>query len=833
MNRGYIKAFPTINGSFAILNCHNPICPIIIILNQMKTWLTGIFLFLSSTLLLTAQTVVEMNGKLKLVGNQLSSECGNAVQLRGMSTHGLNHFPSCAKNISFTSLKNDWNCDIVRLAMYVEETNGYLTDPTTWKIKIDNYVDQIGALGMYCLIDWHILSDGDPNKNITAAKEFWTHMSNKHKGKKHVLYEICNEPNGVSWSTIKTYANTIIPLIRANDPETVIIVGTPEWSSKPKLVVDGGPITGTNAYNVMYTFHFYAATHSYLRPEIQTAAGSIPIFATEWGLSSSTGDGTININEGKLWMDIFAGNNNGNQKISWCNWSFSDKSETSAALKVGSCDNSAWTNTTESGTQVKTWISSPAKSFTACKTIPNCKSPNLGSDVSLCGISGGITLNSGLTAATNRTFTWKNGTTTIAGNGPTISVTSAGTYTVQVDSAGCSKTDNIVVSATLPTVNLGPDAELCSSSSITLDAGVSGSGITYAWTKDSKAIGTNTKTLSISQAGTYGVTISASGCTAKTDQIVITSSLPVVANDTICKGATASITATGTGPFDWYSVASGGTSIFTGATYSPKPTANTTYYVQATPGQDYKMGPISKGDGAWDIADYSTNDKQIVINALANVSLKSLDVESQSGAQTVTINITDMSNNTIIKTVSQSVSSGQTTINIGAALTSGKKYRIDAVGTTGRLYFRSQTGAIWPQTTANIATIQANDNVTWANSWTLFFNITLSTGKACSRVPVSVIVNTCSGIEEEESILNSIKIYPNPFENGFNVSLSANNGLIQKIELCDVNGRVVEVLDKNQITEQFKMGENLTNGQYFVRIMTNNKVDVKSVIKIK
>ncbi|MBC7389186.1 MAG: cellulase family glycosylhydrolase [Opitutaceae bacterium] len=340
-----------------------------------------------------------MNGKLKLVGNQLSSECGNAVQLRGMSTHGMQWYGNCINNSAFTSLKNNWNADVVRLAMYVDE-GGYLTDPSGYKAKIDAWIDQIGALGMYCLIDWHSLNPGDPNAHTTEAKDFWNYISLKHKGKKHLLYEICNEPNGVTWGTIKNFANQIIPVIRANDPETIIIVGTPQWSGKPGDVVSGGPLTSPNAYNVMYTFHFYASSHASYRPEVQRAAGSIPIFATEWGLSDASGGGSLNMAEGQLWMDIFNGNNDGKQKISWCNWSFSDKGESSAALNSGSCAGSNWTNTTPSGTQVKTWISSPAKNFISCTSA----------SVVSCSISAPLN-NSAFNQGSNITFTSSASTT--------------------------------------------------------------------------------------------------------------------------------------------------------------------------------------------------------------------------------------------------------------------------------------------------------------------------------------------------------------------------------------------------------------------------------------
>jgi hypothetical protein len=315
-----------------------------------------------------AQSPVSINGKLKLVGTQLSSECGNPVQLRGMSSHGPQWFGKCiSKKTAIAALSTDWGSDIVRLAMYVEE-GGYLSDPATWKNWIDVAVDRIGENGMYCIIDWHILSDGDPFTNLAASKDFWAYMSAKHGSKKHVMYEICNEPNGVQWPRIKAYADTIIPIIRANDPDKIIIVGTPSWSGSPLSVV-GNELTGVNAFNVMYSFHFYAASHAWMLPNIKQAIGSIPIFCTEWGTSSSSGNGSINTQVTDQFMDVFGGNNPSGNIISWCNWSFSDASETSAALIDGSCSDATWNNTTPSGTKVKSLINTPDR-FAPCDGSP-------------------------------------------------------------------------------------------------------------------------------------------------------------------------------------------------------------------------------------------------------------------------------------------------------------------------------------------------------------------------------------------------------------------------------------------------------------------------------
>ncbi|MES2731397.1 MAG: cellulase family glycosylhydrolase [Bacteroidota bacterium] len=321
------------------------------------------FLILSTSLFAQypAGSPAAINGKLKLVGNQLSNECGNAVQLRGMSTHGPQWFPNCYTTSALDALVNDWKIDVFRVAMYVQE-GGYVNDPTRWKGWIDNMVDECGRRGIYCLIDWHVLNPGDPWANITESRDFWTYMATKHGSEKHVLYEIANEPNGVDWPRVKSYAEDIIPRIRAIDPNTIIIVGTPTWSQD----VDVAANSPLNFSNLMYTLHFYSGTHTeWLRGKANTALSKgLALFVTEFGTSQASGDGGPYLDETQLWMDWMA-----NNKISWANWSFADKSEVSAALNPGACGTN-WNNTSPSGTFIKQHIISPADNF-VCNNIPN------------------------------------------------------------------------------------------------------------------------------------------------------------------------------------------------------------------------------------------------------------------------------------------------------------------------------------------------------------------------------------------------------------------------------------------------------------------------------
>lgn len=232
-----------------------------------------------------------MYGSLLVNGTTLCSAADGApVQLCGVSTHGLSWFPDYVNENAFRQLRDEWGANLIRLAMYTEEYGGYCSGGNQAALEqlIDKGVQACTALGMYCIIDWHILSDGNPNTHLAEAKDFFSRMSQKYSSFNNVLYEICNEPNGgTSWNMIKSYADQVIPVIRENAPDAIILVGTPTWSQDIDQVA-AAPVE--NPYNVMYTLHFYAATHGeYLRQRLLSAlAADTPVFISEFSFQFVT-----------------------------------------------------------------------------------------------------------------------------------------------------------------------------------------------------------------------------------------------------------------------------------------------------------------------------------------------------------------------------------------------------------------------------------------------------------------------------------------------------------------------------------------------------------------
>lgn len=271
--------------------------------------------------------VVERFGQLQVIGTHLCTEAGKPIQLRGMSSFGLQWAGKYANEDVIRWLRDDWNMQVWRAAMYLNE-GGYIQNPVI-KEKVISSIEAALKLGIYVIVDWHVLSDKNPQVYQAKAIEFFTDIARQYGQYPHIIYEICNEPNGkdVTWQgNIKPYAETVIAAIRQYDPDNIIIVGTPSWSQDVDVAAED-PIRNQN--NIMYTLHFYAGTHGdELRQKAEKAlARGLPIFVTEWGTSDASGGGGFYREKSTVWLSFLK-----KHKISWVNWSVNNKGEESGAL---------------------------------------------------------------------------------------------------------------------------------------------------------------------------------------------------------------------------------------------------------------------------------------------------------------------------------------------------------------------------------------------------------------------------------------------------------------------------------------------------------------------
>ena len=287
------------------------------------------------------QTPFDKHGKLHVSGTQLTDSHGQATILQGISTHGLqwDNMGDYVNETALSNLRDEWGADLIRLAGYVTQ-NGY-TVSETGRQRIDTYIQKgvslANKLGMYAMIDWHIHAE-NPMDTKSAAISFFDTYSRKYADDDHVIYEICNEPSDLPWSTIKSYAQDVVSTIRANDPDGIIVVGTGNWSQNVDQIQSGGGML--DASNIMYSFHFYAATHGQnFRDKVTTAHNQgIPIYVTEFGTCTADGQSNISPEDTKEWLDFLRG-----YGISYSAWSLCNKNEAASLISPASSKTSGWT----------------------------------------------------------------------------------------------------------------------------------------------------------------------------------------------------------------------------------------------------------------------------------------------------------------------------------------------------------------------------------------------------------------------------------------------------------------------------------------------------------
>lgn len=295
------------------------------------------------------------HGTLSVKGVDLLDKSGQPYQLKGVSTHGLQWFPQYVNEDAFRTLRDDWGANVVRLAMYTGE-GGYVEggDKASLEAAVDKGVSSATSLGMYVIIDWHVLNDS--SLHADEAADFFSRMSKKYASNGNVLYEICNEPKngngGETWQKVKAYADRVIPAIRANDSDAIIIVGTPTWSQDVDQVA-AAPVADPE--NVMYALHFYAGTHKdNIRQKLKTArAAGTPVFISEFSICDASGNGGIDYDSANAWKQLINENN-----ISYCAWSLCNKNETSALISPGCQKLSGWDagDLSETGKWVRSMI---------------------------------------------------------------------------------------------------------------------------------------------------------------------------------------------------------------------------------------------------------------------------------------------------------------------------------------------------------------------------------------------------------------------------------------------------------------------------------------------
>lgn len=570
-------------------------------------------------------------------------------------------------------------------------------------------------------------------------------------------------------------------------------------------------------------------------------------------------------------------------------------------------------------------LGSPGRAYTPCP----CLDVELGPTAILCTSGGSKTLTTGLSAPhTNRKFYWYKDGVALATplTQSTLTVASAGVYKVLVDSMGCYKTDIVNVVADL-TFDLGPAVSLCSPVTVTLDSRLPATGVTYVWTRNSVTIsGATGPSLLVTSAGTYVLTASATGCTSRNDNVVVTSVAATPTDASRCMPGSVTLGISGSGTYQWYANPTGGSSLGSGTSFvTPSLTNTTTYYVQDMSFYAGTVGPADTTFGnqsQW--VDDNMDTYRLRFDVMKACVLNYITVYTE-GPQTVVITVYASNGTTVLHTRSVPVTSaGAQRIPLGFNLAVGNDYYIGANGTTGNLYY-NHDNASYPYTEPG-AYIRIDDtDPTWVetNGWYPYlYKWEFSNGPGpCDRVPVTAY-NTCPvpvtllslGAARQESgtvlvswktaseinsyrfviegasdgihfdsigsvaamgnsssvthysfedktvssfgcyyrlrqidldqkfeyspivkISNDLEgglyVSPNPSENNFNLFATSALGEKMTVAISDLSGRILFTTDKYFTNQVATFGEELSAGTYLLQVTIGEKLNTAKIVK--
>lgn len=407
------------------------------------------------------------------------------------------------------------------------------------------------------------------------------------------------------------------------------------------------------------------------------------------------------------------------------------------------------------------------KYFSEGSLCAGCQQPNLGTDQSLCGNTS-ITLDAKISTPSGFTFKWFLEDALVAETS-SLEISSAGTYRIETDSAGCLGEDEVDITDVLPTLELGEPIELCDPTEAILSSNIIDPTYTYEWAKDSEVIlNANSSSLEVSQPGNYQLTVSAQGCTDESDNVTVTSKLLEADDVVICEKGEVTLTVNSSGEYNWYD--KNETFITKASTLVTNVTESTQYYVEDASGFSGLVGmaaPDIEGETARGDDRF---DRKMVFDVLQKVKIDSVSVWSK-GATQVTVRILASNNSTVLfeKTITGVATSGETRIGLGKVLEAGTYY-IDFEGTNGDLYYsyEDDTSIKYPYTLNGLISITGS-NPTWINDKPYYmyaYNLRVSAGNSCAKTPINVTINplgeNCAITTSIDSPVEELGLFPNP-----------------------------------------------------------------------
>ena len=247
--------------------------------------------------------------ELKVSGNQILDADGKAVWMQGLSVDSMQW--CMGENIlwSIHVAMGEWKANVIRLPVHDSFWFGHgkgqkAGTEEAYRKLVDDAVKLVAAKGGHLVLDLHQF--GAPTEEHV---KFWKDAAARYKNNPAVLFEIFNEPHGISWELWRnggelknakhndvnpeentqkvdadktTGVQAIVDAIRACGAKNIIMAGALDWSYDLTGVVNGFALDDKGGDGIVYVSHIYPWKKDW-QDKVLVAAAKYPVIITEIG----------------------------------------------------------------------------------------------------------------------------------------------------------------------------------------------------------------------------------------------------------------------------------------------------------------------------------------------------------------------------------------------------------------------------------------------------------------------------------------------------------------------------------------------------------------------
>lgn len=307
--------------------------------------------------------------EISVKGNRLVNRSGAEVWLQGVAVPSLG-WKAEGEHVmeSVAVAVEEWGANVIRLALHSKFWFATATEPwnrrsdggAEYRSLVDRVVSYANAHGCYVVLDLHEYRAATKNH-----AKFWNDCARRYANKPGVLFDILNEPYGISWrewrdgGTLKdgggdAPAETedgsdlresigmqkLVETVRATGARNVIIAGGLDWSYDCTGILDGHALVDATGNGIAYSVHVYPWKSNWQKKFLDCAE-KYPLFLGEVGCMLKKMPYEKTLKDPYKWApDILACIQR--KRLNWTAWSFHPKADPCVILDWNYTPTPAW-----------------------------------------------------------------------------------------------------------------------------------------------------------------------------------------------------------------------------------------------------------------------------------------------------------------------------------------------------------------------------------------------------------------------------------------------------------------------------------------------------------